>query len=55
MFASDVARFWLDLTYALPARAEASRSNWLRYCPGDTWNQRLQARKKLLWSANPSR
>jgi hypothetical protein len=30
-------------------------SNWLRYRLGERSNQRLQARKKLLWSAKPSR
>ena len=32
-----------------------SLCNWLRYCPGERSNQRRHARKKLLWSAKPSR
>src|SRR5215831_10517676 len=39
----------------LPGRSVGVPNNWLRYCPGERSNQRLQARKKLLWSAKPSR
>ena len=43
------------LEYQPSDPAIACRNSWLRYCPGEISNQRLQARKKLLCSAKPSR
>src|SRR5262249_26253223 len=47
------------INYKAPLAEPSGRSvgfpiNWLRYRPGERSNQRLQARKKLLWSAKPS-